>query len=63
MTESLLLLTFSVLVFTIAAEIAAVRENVKGPGTFRAALLDELYNITPEVVSARAKVMFISGDI
>jgi thiamine-phosphate diphosphorylase/hydroxyethylthiazole kinase len=32
----------------VAAEVAAARPDVRGPGTFRAALLDELYNLTPE---------------
>lgn len=31
--------------YEIAAEIAATRDDVKGPGTFVAALIDELYNI------------------
>lgn len=44
------------LVYTIAAEVAAAREDVKGPGTFRAALIDELYNLTPEVLQQRAKI-------
>ncbi|OWZ67387.1 hydroxyethylthiazole kinase [Cryptococcus neoformans] len=45
-----------VLVYTIAAEVAAAREDVKGPGTFRAALIDELYNLNPEVLRQRAKI-------
>ncbi|ODN94721.1 hydroxyethylthiazole kinase [Cryptococcus wingfieldii CBS 7118] len=45
-----------VLVYTIAAEVAGVRSDVKGPGTFRAALIDELYNLTPDVLQARAKI-------
>lgn len=53
-------LIFSVLAMTIAAEIAAARPDVKGPGTFRAALLDELYNLTPEVVAQRAKVQVVA---
>jgi thiamine-phosphate diphosphorylase/hydroxyethylthiazole kinase len=44
---------------TIAAEVAAEREDVRGPGTFRAALLDELYNLTPEMVVQRAKVVIV----
>ncbi len=32
--------------YEIAAEIAAAREDVKGPGTFVPALIDELYNIS-----------------
>jgi thiamine-phosphate diphosphorylase/hydroxyethylthiazole kinase len=31
--------------YEIAAEIAAAREDVRGPGTFVPALIDELYNI------------------
>lgn len=46
----------SVLAINIAAEIAAARPDVRGPGTFRAALLDELYNLTPEVMCLRANV-------
>ncbi|KAL1408541.1 thiamine biosynthetic bifunctional enzyme [Vanrija albida] len=45
-----------VLVFNIAAELAAARPDVKGPGTFRAALIDELYNVRAGDVLARAKV-------
>jgi thiamine-phosphate diphosphorylase/hydroxyethylthiazole kinase len=45
-----------VCVFNVAAEIAAERADVKGPGTFRAALLDELYNLTPEILQKRVKV-------
>lgn len=52
-------LASSVVTFNIAAEIAAARPDVKGPGTFRAALLDELYNLTPEVVAQRANVVVI----
>ncbi|WVQ84483.1 hydroxyethylthiazole kinase [Cryptococcus sp. DSM 104549] len=49
-----------VVVLTVAAEVAAARPDVKGPGTFRAALLDELYNLTPEVIKERAKVEILS---
>ncbi|WWC64578.1 hydroxyethylthiazole kinase [Kwoniella dejecticola CBS 10117] len=45
-----------ILVYTVASEAAAERSDVKGPGTFRSALIDELYNLTPEVVRHRAKV-------
>ncbi|KIR62454.1 hydroxyethylthiazole kinase [Cryptococcus bacillisporus CA1873] len=48
-----------VLVYTIAAEVAAAREDVKGPGTFRAALIDELYNLTPEVLQQRANIEIV----
>lgn len=42
--------------FNVAAEIAAAREDVRGPGTFRAALLDELYNLTPDAMRERVKI-------
>lgn len=41
---------------TVAAEVAAARDDVRGPGTFRAALIDELYNLTPEVLLQRVRV-------
>lgn len=41
---------------TIASELAAERSDVKGPGTFIPALLDELANLTPEVMASRAKI-------
>ena len=57
--EDAQLTLFRLLVFNIAAEIAASRPEVRGPGTFRSALLDELYNLTPEEVVARAKVELV----
>ena len=45
--------------FNVAAEIAAARDDVRGPGTFRAALLDELYNLNPEVLKGRVKIDII----
>ena len=44
-----------VLMFEIAAERAAVREDVKGPGTFVPALLDELYLIRLHMESQRSR--------
>ncbi|GAA6055605.1 hypothetical protein JCM3770_006721 [Rhodotorula araucariae] len=40
----------------VAAELAAERADVRGPNTFRAALIDECFNLTPEAVLERAKV-------
>lgn len=54
------MLTTSVLVVNIAAEIAAARPDVRGPGTFRAALIDELYNLTVEEVKKRANVEIVA---
>jgi thiamine-phosphate diphosphorylase/hydroxyethylthiazole kinase len=48
-------------VFNVAAEIAAERSDVRGPGTFRAALLDELYILTPDVLRERVKVEIIDS--
>jgi thiamine-phosphate diphosphorylase/hydroxyethylthiazole kinase len=47
----------SVLAITIAGEIAAERVDVRGPGTFLPALIDELAVLTPEDIMHRAKVM------
>jgi thiamine-phosphate diphosphorylase/hydroxyethylthiazole kinase len=43
--DKLLATIAGLLHYEIAAEIAATREDVKGPGTFVPALIDELYNI------------------
>lgn len=51
--------------YEIAAEVAAEREDVKGPGTFVPALIDELYNIQKSTSEGhikwleRAKVQLI----
>ncbi|CAO3701066.1 unnamed protein product [Rhizopus stolonifer] len=51
----------AILTVTIASEIAVQREYVNGPGTFRAALIDELYNITntPEIIKQHAKIRIL----
>lgn len=41
---------------TIASEIAAERSDVKGPGSFIPALIDELAAITPKDLDARARI-------
>ncbi|KAI8144185.1 Hydroxyethylthiazole kinase family-domain-containing protein [Fennellomyces sp. T-0311] len=48
----------AILTVTIASEQATKRSDVKGPGTFRSALIDELYNITnePSIIAQYAKV-------
>ncbi|KAI9249475.1 Hydroxyethylthiazole kinase family-domain-containing protein [Phascolomyces articulosus] len=47
-----------ILIVTVASEKAASRPDVHGPGTFRSALIDELYNITnePSILATYAKV-------
>ena len=46
----------SVLAVTIASEIAAKRDDVRGSGTFLPALIDELGKLTPETILEMAKV-------
>ncbi|KAI8901924.1 Hydroxyethylthiazole kinase family-domain-containing protein [Globomyces pollinis-pini] len=40
----------------IAGEIAAVRSDVKGPSTFKTALIDEMYNLNVSVLKDRIKI-------
>jgi thiamine-phosphate diphosphorylase / hydroxyethylthiazole kinase len=47
------------LAVTIAAEVAAGRKDVRGPGTFLPALIDELANLKPETIASSAKVDFM----
>ncbi|KAH9994971.1 thiamine biosynthetic bifunctional enzyme [Russula compacta] len=44
------------LALTVAAQQAAGREEVRGPGTFFPALIDELAMLTPEIVLRTAKI-------
>jgi len=46
----------AVLAVTVAAEFAAESERVKGPASFLAQLIDELYSLTPQKIVDRAKV-------
>lgn len=60
--DDYLLATVSgILAVTVASEIAAKRDYVNGPGTFRAALIDELYNVAnqPELLGKHAKVRVV----
>lgn len=45
-----------ILAITVASEFAAARQDVKGTGTFLPALIDELYNLTPETLIDRAQI-------
>ncbi|KAI0268629.1 Hydroxyethylthiazole kinase [Gloeopeniophorella convolvens] len=54
--DMLLATAAGTLALTIAAERAASREEVRGPGTFLPALIDELAVLTPDVVLGAAKV-------
>ncbi|KZV80506.1 thiamine biosynthetic bifunctional enzyme Thi4 [Exidia glandulosa HHB12029] len=48
------------LAITIASEVAGGRADVKGTGTFLPALIDELANITPEIIAQKAKLNVLS---
>ncbi|KAH0536807.1 hypothetical protein FGG08_006340 [Glutinoglossum americanum] len=49
--DKLLAALSGVLLFEIAAEHAGLREDVKGPGTFVPAFIDELYHITKQTAA------------
>ncbi|CZT14876.1 probable hydroxyethylthiazole kinase [Ramularia collo-cygni] len=49
--DKLLAAVTAILMFEIAAERAAVRSDVKGPGSFVPAFLDELYHIRQESIN------------
>jgi thiamine-phosphate diphosphorylase/hydroxyethylthiazole kinase len=50
------LLLSRVLVLTVASELAAQKEDVKGPGTFLPRLIDALWDITPEQVQQLSRI-------
>lgn len=45
-----------ILAITVASELAARRDDVRGTGTFLPALIDELYNLTPEKIIDNARI-------
>ncbi|KAI9463739.1 Hydroxyethylthiazole kinase family-domain-containing protein [Boletus coccyginus] len=49
-----------ILALTIAGERAAVRSDVHGSGTYLPALIDELYNLTPERVKQHGQVEVVT---
>lgn len=48
-----------ILVINVAAEIAAARPDVRGPNTFRSALIDELYSLRADALLERAKLQIV----
>ncbi|KAM0791701.1 hypothetical protein ACM66B_003973 [Microbotryomycetes sp. NB124-2] len=48
------------LAINVAAEIAASRPDVKGPNTFRAALIDECFQLKPDQLKEKARVKFVA---
>ncbi|KAK4054971.1 thiamine biosynthetic bifunctional enzyme [Microbotryomycetes sp. JL221] len=50
------------LAINVAAEIAAERTDVKGPNTFRSALIDESFNLKPQDLKTRARIKLLRGQ-
>ncbi|KAJ4483479.1 thiamine biosynthetic bifunctional enzyme Thi4 [Lentinula aciculospora] len=48
-----------ILALTISAELAAMREDVKGPGTFFPALIDELSMLSTRNIRERARIQIL----
>ncbi|KIK67487.1 hypothetical protein GYMLUDRAFT_156732 [Collybiopsis luxurians FD-317 M1] len=48
-----------ILALTISAEMAAMREDVKGPGTFFPALIDELSLLSSQAIRDRAHIQIV----
>ncbi|KAG9243871.1 Hydroxyethylthiazole kinase family-domain-containing protein [Calycina marina] len=57
--DKLLAAIAGLLHYEIAAEIAATRKDVQGPGTFVAALIDELYNV--QKATTQGNLQWMSG--
>ncbi|KAG9316499.1 Hydroxyethylthiazole kinase family-domain-containing protein [Chiua virens] len=50
-----------IMALSIAGERAALRPDVQGSGTFLPALIDELYNLTPDRIKEHGNVEVITG--
>ncbi|KAF8977745.1 hypothetical protein BGZ46_007153 [Entomortierella lignicola] len=48
-----------ILALNLAGEHAGNRDDVRGPGTFRAAFIDEMANLTPEQMLTEARIQII----
>lgn len=60
--DMLLATAAGTLALTIAAQQAASRGDVRGPGTFLPALIDELAVLSPEMVLRMAKIEVETGE-
>ena len=58
-SDSLAAATAALVCYGIAGEMAARKS--RGPGSFRAALLDAVYRLTPKIIEARAKSLRLRG--
>lgn len=52
---------YRITTLNIASELAAQRPDVQGPGTFRSALIDELYKLSkaPETIRSAARIRWL----
>jgi len=48
-----------ILLICVAGEIAATHADVQGPGTFRAALLDALYNMDADTLLKKSRLVVV----
>lgn len=58
--DALLAATTALAAYGLAAERAAALAGVQGPGSFKAAFFDQVYNLTPELLYDQARVVDLS---
>ena len=59
--DALLAATAALAAYGLAAERAAAMAGVQGPGSFKAAFFDQVYNLTPELLRDQARVIDLSN--
>ncbi len=59
--DALLAATAALAAYGLAAERAAAMAGVQGPGSFKAAFFDQVYNLTPELLRDQARVVDLSN--
>jgi len=58
--DAMLAATAALAAYGLAAERAAAMAGVQGPGSFKAAFFDQVYNLTPELLRDQARVVDLS---
>ncbi len=58
--DALLAATAALAAYGLAAERTAAMAGVQGPGSFKAAFFDQVYNLTPELLRDQARVVDLS---
>ncbi len=59
--DAMLAATAALAAYGLAAERAAAMAGVQGPGSFKAAFFDQVYNLTPELLRDQARVVDLSN--